>query len=1298
MTRMTESKSRQRLISACVFVAALLVTAAGWYYANRSLEIHAAQRFEAEISGLKSQIQNRLATYEQVLRGVAGLFKSSEQVTRTEMRIHVASLQLEEHFPGIQGVGYSQWLGDRGQLANHEAQMRAEGHADYRVRPAGKRQEYSPVVYLEPFDERNRQAFGYDMFSQSVRRRAMQRARDTGRAALSGKVELVQEITDDKQAGFLLYLPLYATTDIPQTISARRAALTGFVYSAFRATDLMRGILNKQFSRVSFRVYDGVSEQQHNLLYDGDKEVHATTDAAKPKLTVATTINSAGQDWTVRFTTNPAFDSLEDSALPIGLLVAGFLLSTLLSIIAWMLLTARRSVASRTAELWQQEALNSQLLEDLAEAVVACDANGKITLFNKKAREWFGVDLRMLAGEDWTSEFDLYDEDGTTHLSYARTPLFRVLDGERVNDVGMSIVAHGGQARHVLASGAPLINSDGIKTGAMVTMRDLTGRRQDADEIGRQRQFLREVIDHNPNCIFARNRAGQYVLANQATAEMYGVTADELIGRTDAEFNNDAAQVAGLMHEDKQILETGEELIVEKKLTDSKGKLRWLHIIKRPLQASSGMDLIVLGIATEISEQKTVEEGITALNVELEERVQQRTDTLERLNDQLVRSRDDADKANRAKSSFLAAMSHEIRTPMNGVIGMVEILLAQQLKHDQLDLVQTIRESAFSLLRIIDDILDFSKIEAGGLNLEHAPLSISSLVESIVSALVPVACKKDVDIDMFIDPEIHDWVYSDQTRLRQILTNLIGNAVKFSSELEDRRGRVSVRVVAESTRPFSLRFDIRDNGIGIETDALDSIFCSFVQAEASTTRRFGGTGLGLAISKRLVELMDGAIQVDSSLSHGSTFTVSLPFEMSEPYKPEPYADLSRVNCILIPDQLINAEDVLAYLHHAGATACLAADMATAMQTAQSLTEPVVVLNAQAACYSETQSPELRGNGKIRHIQLIRAQTSQVMSHVDDCIVASSLALRRRSLLTAVAVAAGEILPEIQDDLSAEQPNETSEAPSVEQARATGNLILIAEDDEINLKVIGRQLKLLGYAAEFARDGKQALTMWEQNTYGMLLTDLHMPELDGYALTRSIRDQETAEKRLPIVALTANALMGEAKKANFAGIDEYLTKPLELQHLKLALEKYLSPANESMHSGTSDATVESAADKPFDLQVLASLVGDEDDVIVEFLQDYLASAAVIGAQLIDASKADDWPTVAQLAHRLKSSSRSMGAIPLGDLCDRLEGACEELVIDRIAEEMTEFENSLMVVRREILNALQQLEGHTDRRAS
>ncbi len=654
---------------------------------------------------------------------------------------------------------------------------------------------------------------------------------------------------------------------------------------------------------------------------------------------------------------------------------------------------------------------------------------------------------------------------------------------------------------------------------------------------------------------------------------------------------------------------------------------------------------------------------------------------LKQIENDLNIAKEEAEAASDAKASFLASMSHEIRTPMNGVVGMVDLLTQTEMDSEQIQMLQTVRDSGQSLLTIINDILDFSKIEAGKLDLEAIDTPITDLMETSAQSLAPNAISKNVQIITFIDPEIPRELQLDPVRVRQIIINLGSNAVKFSSE-----GEVVIKaeLVNSEKKKVTVRFSVIDQGIGISEEAQADLFQEFSQADSSTTRNYGGTGLGLAISKRLTELMGGTIGVNSELGLGSTFYCELPLVVPDSAKKDEKdsgrVDLAGLHVLLVSPSK-NYQDVCChYLQHWKAYVTTIADINSCLSVTQELAEKDKPIDIIAI-------PFLKDHNKIAAIreQFLHAdmmpyprfaigddprKKSEVLRKLPEITMFSTNPLSRAGFVSAVAIAAGRASPEILIQPEAFKIK-GGRAPTPGEALEQGKLILLAEDNITNQDVISRQLMRIGYACELANDGKEAYDMWRKKTYALLLTDCHMPEWDGFELTEAIRkDEESTSKRAPIIAITANALQGEAEKCIEGGMDDYMSKPVEMKALQAMLYKWMGdggiasdepkPApDKEVEPDKSSKTSSSTQDNgSINERKLKELFGDDEETFKEILTEFLIPSQSIIGEIHLGFKNRSAKEIQDASHKLKSAAFSCGAEELGELCKALEAAAIE----------------------------------------
>ncbi len=626
--------------------------------------------------------------------------------------------------------------------------------------------------------------------------------------------------------------------------------------------------------------------------------------------------------------------------------------------------------------------------------------------------------------------------------------------------------------------------------------------------------------------------------------------------------------------------------------------------------------------------------------------------------------------ANTAKSQFLANMSHEIRTPMNGILGMAQLLISTDLTEKQQRFAETIHSSGEALLLIINDILDISKIEAGRLELEDIDFNLHKAVEDTLELFSGAAHRKNLELLCRIAADVPEGVKGDPTRIRQVLNNLVGNAVKFTAQ-----GEIVVDVSIDntglSTSTPKIRFEVHDTGIGISEQVLPQLFQAFSQADGSTTRKYGGTGLGLAISKQLVGLMHGDIRVDTRIGQGSTFGFTLPLPAITLPSPRVFASdqLSGLRLLIVEDNVSNREILQNY---ALSWAMSVDAVASGLSALELLRNPPDNQRPYDLIIIDMKMPGMNGlelgkriktDAKLSSIPLIMVTSTQFLGEAPEARKIGFAAylikpIRKGDLYQCLLNAL------ISDSSVAALPAANAETTADVMGSLTARRILLAEDNPVNQSVADHMLQNFGCKIDIANNGQEALLAVEQKHYDLVLMDCMMPEMDGYQATAEIRRRQKAGKlpAFPIIALTANAIEGDREKCLIAGMDDYLAKPFKAESLLRVITIWLNPAlgltmteAEPSLTQSTDTTEKSG----LNIQSLETIrdMDSSNGSDYAFLQHivtlYQDNARKILASLEEAWTKGDIDTIRMLTHTLKSSSNQVGAHHLAGMCLKVE---------------------------------------------
>ena len=1109
---------------AVVFLLGVLLTLAAWRNTDRLLQEQEAERFARLSERVIEAVKKRFDATEEALVAGRALVAAEAEMGRERWARFVSSMNpfLDD---GVVGLGIARRV-PRETLTEWEEKLRGEVGARVSVERHGTGAEAYLVTAMEPL-VRNVDVVGKDIASGTTRREAAERAMQTGRAVLTRRIRLIEG--EGQVPGCLLFLPFYGDEEVPATEAERVATLEGWVYASLQIERIMRGVSDEQ---LDLRAFEGEEKAVERLLFASTPK----TGEQVPTFVETVPLPVHGQVWTLEIATNDLFDRRGESGLPWVVLGCGLGLSGLAAAFAGTLLRSWSrawSEAERVTTTLQRAEVESRKLalvaSKTASGVVLMDRDWRVEWVNEAFTRLFGYTLGEMRGRRVNEMLGGPETDEGVFANLERTVATGVAFRCEILNYTKS-----GEKCWVELDLQQLKDSQGQVIGYMGLQLDVTARRKAQQELAKREAQLRFILNALPiGVTWTDDSERRAYWFNDGMFRISGITPGPNVTHEDFQkvsFPEDAARQEAEYQRIKA--GGGDEFTLEKRYRRPDGRIVWVVLTGRVYRGPDGKIQQEVATVVDITERK-------------------------RQADELREARDVAERANKAKSEFLATMSHEIRTPMNGVIGMTNLLLDTALTSQQREYAETIRMSGEALLTIINDILDFSKIESGHLHLEEEPFELRGCVESALDLLAPRAAEKRIDLLYEIADGVPGMVRGDATRLRQILVNLLGNAVKFTEE-----GEVVVSVKAEpvEARRMLLTFAVTDTGIGIPPEGLPRLFRSFSQVDASTTRKFGGTGLGLAISKRLAEMMGGTMSVESEVGKGSTFRFSVAVEV-EASRPRPYLVSGRSQLggkrLLVVDDNATSRRILTTM--AAGWDMVARAAATGAEALRWLDDgaefDVAIL--------DMQMPEMDGvmlarairarrdAGRLPLVLLSSVGQREVAGERELFAVGLSKPAKPSQILEVLTRLVGA--KGVREEEKGSELRDEGTAPQwVEELAVTKKeRVLLAEDNRVNQKVALLMLSKLGYKADVAANGHEVLEAVRRCRYDVILMDVQMPEMDGLEAARRLAEEQGGERPW-IIAVTANAMMGDRERCLAAGMNDYLTKPIRPEELAEAL--------------------------------------------------------------------------------------------------------------------------------------------------
>jgi PAS domain S-box-containing protein len=821
------------------FLSLFLLTQIAYHETKRRSDQQEKERFQARTNQLSSAIIRRFGHYTQILKGAQGLLLVNKSIERNQWRKYCEVIEANKNYPGIQGIGYAPYLRTQ-DLKPHYSAILAEGFSKYQIYPAGNRPEYVPITYLEPIEGRNLRAVGFDMFSEPTRKRAMQVARDSNSAVLTGKVTLVQETQADVQPGFLLYLPVYEGGIKPISVYERRQKIQGYVYCPFRARDVINGIIGNSFEDLDVEIYDSSEATIASLLYGNEKNLAYFQPKDQSRHYRLSTLTIHGRPWTIYFTSTPQFGSAADRDLANLILAGGSVISCLLFIALWIL-----SQGQMTAQIKQT------ITDHSSAALFMIDSKGYCTFMNPTAREMTGYLDGEIGDKPLKDLIHSWQQDGTTNYSNS-WPLLRVLQ-EKKELRGYEDIFNrkDGTVFQVTCAARPIYENE-TPVATLLEVRDITEEKRMKQRMQESVERQRLILEAMPQIAWTAMPTGEVTYYNQRWYDYTGQPRQQTELENWQAFTHPEESYSSLENILK-VLASGEVNEIKIRIRRaSDAAFRWHLVRATPIRNDQHQLILWIGTCTDIHDETLRETSLQEYNRKLG--VMNRV--LKDKNEELVRINNDLD-------NFVYTASHDLKSPVVNIEGFISILMKRLSKHEdevEKKMLDMISESAKKLKRTINDLTEITKVQK---DLQEPPvlLSFAEVLEDVSADLDLMIKESDAIVTTRLEVQTVEFT---RKNLRSILYNLLSNAVKYRHP--DRQPQVAIST--SETEDFIL-FLIRDNGLGISSQQISKLFTMFKRFHSHVE----GTGIGLYIVKRIIENNGGRIEVESQEEEGTTFKV-----------------------------------------------------------------------------------------------------------------------------------------------------------------------------------------------------------------------------------------------------------------------------------------------------------------------------------------------------------------------------------------------------------------------------------------